>query len=68
MTKRNRCCVCKKKISVVDVLSSTCKCGKTFCLNHRLPEKHTCTYDFFSEVNKEEEIAKLKCVAELPKI
>ena len=65
---RRRCNLCNKKISIVDVLSSTCKCDKTYCLNHRLPEKHNCKHDFLSEVNKEKEIAKLKCVSEIPKI
>lgn len=68
MVKSKRCKHCNKKISLVDVLSSTCKCGNIYCLNHRLPENHACTYNYLNEVNKEEEIAKLKCVSEFPKI
>ena len=25
-----------------------CKCEYTFCKKHRLPEKHSCDYDFMS--------------------
>ena len=58
---------CKKKISIVDLLSSTCKCGKAFCLTHRLPEKHNCVYDH-KFVDKAKEIEKLRCVYEYEKI
>lgn len=68
-TKKTICCYngCKKKISIVDRLSSTCKCGKVFCLNHRLPETHSCQYDH-NFVDKEKEIEKLRCVSEYDKI
>lgn len=34
---------CKKKLGLI---SFKCKCGKSFCLDHRLPETHECTFDF----------------------
>ena len=46
-----RCCMtdCKKKLGVVKM---SCKCGKFFCITHRLPENHKCTYDYESEGKK----------------
>lgn len=37
-TKKNKCIICKKK----DFLIECSKCGKNFCLFHRLPEVHKC--------------------------
>jgi predicted nucleic acid binding AN1-type Zn finger protein len=31
------------KIRLVDV---ACKCEKTYCLKHRHPEEHACTFDY----------------------
>jgi hypothetical protein len=42
-TKKKMCCdICKKKISLVDDLISTCKCGRKHCPKHRMPESHNC--------------------------
>ena len=45
MTKSKRSFLCNKKIPLLfdDV---TCKCGHSFCLTHRLPEMHNCSFDF----------------------
>ena len=55
---------CDKKIKVSDKIIGLCKCGKTFCLLHRLGETHNCAYNHKSELKKEEFITKNKCVAE----
>lgn len=34
---------CHMKIRLVDV---ACKCEKTYCLKHRHPEEHACTFDY----------------------
>ncbi|XP_059630247.1 zinc finger A20 and AN1 domain-containing stress-associated protein 1-like [Cornus florida] len=39
----NRCWSCRKKVGV---LGFACKCGSTFCGNHRYPEKHECPFDY----------------------
>jgi AN1-type zinc finger protein 5/6 len=44
--KRKRCPVCNKKLGL---LPFECKCGKLFCIKHKDPEAHDCTYDFKSE-------------------
>ena len=42
--KKPRCSAkdCKKNISL---FSFECKCGKSFCGKHKLPEDHDCNYD-----------------------
>lgn len=55
---------CDKKIKSSDKIIGLCKCGKTFCLIHRLCETHNCTYNHKSEIKIEEFIAKNKCVSE----
>jgi hypothetical protein len=35
-----KCTHCKKTHAVL----VSCKCDKQFCLKHRLPEQHLCTY------------------------
>jgi hypothetical protein len=34
---------CKKKLALTDF---PCKCSTKFCSAHRLPEEHSCTFDF----------------------
>ena len=34
---------CKKNINT---MSFTCKCGKSFCITHKNPETHQCSFDF----------------------
>nr|GEY57911.1 putative zinc finger A20 and AN1 domain-containing stress-associated protein 8 [Tanacetum cinerariifolium] len=41
--KRNRCHVCSKHVGLVPFL---CRCGKSFCGLHRMPEKHACKFNF----------------------
>lgn len=42
LKKKSKCGICKVKISAVDELIATCKCEKTHCLKHRMPEAHSC--------------------------
>ncbi|XP_010439277.1 PREDICTED: zinc finger A20 and AN1 domain-containing stress-associated protein 9-like [Camelina sativa] len=39
----NRCLCCNKKVGI---MGFKCKCGSTFCGEHRYPETHDCTFDF----------------------
>ncbi|CAH2078220.1 unnamed protein product [Thlaspi arvense] len=39
----NRCLCCNKKVGV---MGFKCKCGSTFCGEHRYPESHDCSFDF----------------------
>jgi predicted nucleic acid binding AN1-type Zn finger protein len=42
---KKRCCAvdCKKKLTLTD---TNCRCGQRYCVIHRLPETHACTFDF----------------------
>lgn len=47
---------CKSKLKLSDL---SCKCSQRFCSKHRLPETHSCSYDF-----KKDKINLVKVVAE----
>jgi len=38
------CFYCKKET----IMLFNCKCEYSFCLKHRLPESHRCTFDFYN--------------------
>jgi predicted nucleic acid binding AN1-type Zn finger protein len=56
---------CKKKLSLV-IQTLSCRCEKTFCSQHRLPENHNCGFDFREHNNNKKniKIEELKCVAD----
>ena len=41
--KKKRCPICKKKLKLTDM---ECRCGNIYCIEHRLPEAHNCTFDY----------------------
>jgi predicted nucleic acid binding AN1-type Zn finger protein len=45
-TDTSKCWSCQKKAGL---LGYKCKCGYTYCKKHRLPESHTCEFDFIQE-------------------
>jgi len=51
---------CNKKINQINLLLK-CKCEKSFCTIHRLPESHNCNFDH-SIFNKDKFIKENKCV------
>jgi predicted nucleic acid binding AN1-type Zn finger protein len=46
-TKRSRCKICSKKLTLCDFQCGKCKVY--FCGSHRLPEQHACDHDFQTE-------------------
>lgn len=46
INKKKKCFFCNKRKKK---LLFVCKCSNFFCLEHLLPEKHKCTYDFKKE-------------------
>ena len=36
------CAHCKKKV----IIEITCSCKNVYCMKHRMPEDHKCTFDF----------------------
>ena len=51
-----KCSQCNK----THVVMVTCKCGKSFCLKDRLPEKHSCSH--VPEIFQIEKIVKEKII------
>jgi predicted nucleic acid binding AN1-type Zn finger protein len=47
---------CNAKLKLTDF---DCKCTNRFCMKHRMPELHNCSYDF-----KKDKIQLIKVVAE----
>ncbi|KAM0023745.1 putative transcription regulator A20-like family [Helianthus debilis subsp. tardiflorus] len=41
--KKKRCHVCNKRVGLIGF---GCRCGQSFCGLHRMPEEHTCKFDF----------------------
>ena len=41
--KKKRCPICNKKLGLLDY---TCRCGNTYCIQHKMPEEHKCTFDY----------------------
>lgn len=41
--KKPRCFECNKKIKM---MAFECRCGNKYCNEHRLPETHTCSFDY----------------------
>ena len=54
----NRCThsLCNAKLKLTDL---ECKCNNKYCVLHRMPESHDCSYDF-----KKDKIKLIKVVAE----
>ncbi|EOA15368.1 hypothetical protein CARUB_v10005807mg [Capsella rubella] len=59
----NRCLCCNKKVGI---MGFKCKCGSTFCGEHRYPETHDCSFDF-KEMGRGE-IAKANPVVKADKL
>jgi predicted nucleic acid binding AN1-type Zn finger protein len=49
--KRCQHCSCRLELAVREI--GKCKCGSVFCLLHRLPEQHNCTYDHKEDGRRE---------------
>lgn len=47
-TKKLKCNICKKKISIIEEIMAKCKCNNYYCTLHRLPENHNCEFDYIA--------------------
>ena len=56
---------CNEKIPPAAALIGQCKCGKCFCVAHRLPEAHECTFIKNPEQLEKDKEEKLKKVEEM---
>lgn len=50
-----KCGLCNKKLNLSEATIGKCKCNseKTFCIKHRFPLDHNCTYDFKKSAREE---------------
>ncbi|XP_077017797.1 AN1-type zinc finger protein 3 isoform X8 [Tamandua tetradactyla] len=55
---RRRCYQCQTKLELVQQELGSCRCGYVFCMLHRLPEQHDCTFDHMGR-GREEAIMKM---------
>ncbi|KAM4041505.1 AN1-type zinc finger protein 3 [Anomaloglossus baeobatrachus] len=55
---RRRCFRCQIKLELVQQELGYCRCGYVFCMLHRLPEQHDCTFDHMGR-GREEAILKM---------
>ncbi|XP_030051625.1 AN1-type zinc finger protein 3 [Microcaecilia unicolor] len=55
---RRRCFQCQIKLELVQQELGSCRCGYVFCMLHRLPEQHDCTFDHMGR-GREEAILKM---------
>jgi len=46
------CAQCGKRVPLVYEVMCRCKCARVFCLAHRLPEQHECTYTWTFDASK----------------
>lgn len=45
-----KCCgECRKKLTIIEKELGVCKCNKSFCISHRLPESHACPFGYRNE-------------------
>lgn len=51
---------CNKKIKLIDTTIGMCRCDQTFCMKHRLPEMHDCSFNF--TIDKETFIKSNLCI------
>tara|TARA_A100001015_G_C15007596_1_gene721474 strand:+ start:1360 stop:1614 length:255 start_codon:yes stop_codon:yes gene_type:complete len=53
--KKKKCAFCNSKIknTLIDI---KCRCGKSFCITHLLPELHKCEYDYTQDKVKLDKI------------
>ena len=51
---------CKKKLSILDLNMGKCRCNKIYCVLHRLPEIHNCSFNYI--IDKDDFIKNNKCI------
>jgi predicted nucleic acid binding AN1-type Zn finger protein len=51
---------CNKKITTVEQTIGKCRCNQVYCMAHRLPELHDCSFVF--SIDKDVFISYNKCV------
>jgi len=58
LSSKNKCYTCNKKLNLIQIEISKCKCEHVFCDLHRFPETHQCS-EITSIINEYREKLKL---------
>ena len=56
-TDKKRCFTCQKKVGLLGI---ECKCKFVFCNAHRMPEEHSCEFNFKEKGQKDLEKTVIK--------
>ncbi|WOL03484.1 hypothetical protein Cni_G12204 [Canna indica] len=59
----NRCQSCRKRVGLTGF---RCRCGETYCGEHRYPERHACSFDY--KAAGREEIARANPIVKADKV
>ena len=51
---------CNKKLKLTEQLIGKCRCNNIYCMSHRMPECHDCSFNY--TIDKETFIEQNKCV------
>ncbi len=52
---------CNKKLKLIQF---KCKCNKVFCMKHKMPEIHNCSFDYTAIDNLCQKIENSRCIAD----
>ena len=64
--KKTTCCPfgeCKRRMTPTDAMMQ-CRCGVSYCPNHRLPEQHMCAFNYRAAATQHLSTQLVKCVGE----
>lgn len=49
MTNKIYCNICNKKLKILDIAISKCKCDNYFCTKHLFYTEHNCSFNYHSD-------------------
>lgn len=44
------CYICNKHLTILQIMTSKCKCNKSFCNKHKFYLDHNCIYDYKADI------------------
>lgn len=63
-----RCGACGHRLGLVQMTTGQCRCGRSFCVQHRDPEAHGCTHDYRAEAKEALRTKLAEGAGEAPKV
>lgn len=40
------CFICNQRLQLIETIINKCKCKNYYCFEHKIPEKHECTFNY----------------------